>query len=57
MLAKDGVFLADTIKKCAKGFPECLKGVKPPKGSYLAHSVDDKRYIDVLLLTGQNDNR
>ena len=45
MLAKDDIFLAGTIKKCAKGFPECLKSVKPPKGSYLAHSVDDKRYF------------
>ena len=24
---------------------KCLKSVKLPKGSYLAHSVDDKRYF------------
>ena len=23
------IFFAGTIKKCAKGFPECLKSVKP----------------------------
>ena len=45
MLAKDHIFFAGTIKKCAKGFPECLRRVKPLKGSYVAHTVDDKRYF------------
>ena len=45
MLAKDAIFIAGTIKKCAKGFPECLKSVKPAKGSYVVHTVDDKRYF------------
>ena len=40
------IFLVGTTKKCSKGFAECLKSVKPPKGSYLAHSVDDKRYLE-----------
>ena len=44
MLAKDAIFIAGTIKKCAKGFPECLKSAKPAKGSYVVHTVDDKRY-------------
>ena len=45
LLAKDSIFLAGTIKKCARGFPVSLKGVKPPKGSYVSDRVDDKRYF------------
>ena len=45
LLAKDSIFLTDTIKKCARGFPVSLKGVKPPKGSYVSDRVDDKRYF------------
>ena len=29
MLTKDAIFIAGTIKKCAKGFPERLKSAKP----------------------------
>ena len=45
LLAKDSIFLAGTIKQCARGFPVSLKGVKPPKGSYVSDRVDDKRYF------------
>ena len=45
LLAKDSIFLVGTIKKCARGFPVSLKGVKPPKGSYVPDRVDDKRYF------------
>lgn len=44
-LAKDKIFLAGTIKKCAKGFPENLKKAKPPKGGYMSERVGDKRYF------------
>ena len=45
LLAKDSIYLAGTTKKCARGFPVSLKGVKPPKGSYVSDRVDDKRYF------------
>ena len=37
--------ITGTIKKCARGFPVSLKGVKPPKGSYVSDRVDNKRYF------------
>ena len=45
LLSKDSIFLVGTIEKCARGFPLSLKGVKPPKGSYVSDRVDDKRYF------------
>ena len=35
LLSKDSIFLVGTIEKCDRGFPLRLKGVKPPKGSYV----------------------
>ena len=38
-LAEDKVFFAGTIKKSAKGFPDILKKVHPPRGSYVSETV------------------
>ena len=45
MLAKDKIFFAGTIKKCAAGFPDSLKVAKPPKGCYVSERVGDKVYF------------
>ena len=45
MLAKDKIFVAGTIKKCAKGFPDSLKRVKPLPGTYVSERVDEKCYF------------
>ena len=45
MLAKDQIFLAGTIKKCAKGFPVSLRKAKPPKGTYLSETVGNNCYF------------
>ena len=39
MLAKDKIFLVGTIQKTATGFPDSLKTVMPPKGSYVSESI------------------
>ena len=38
-LAEDKVFFEGTIKKSAKGFPDSLKKVHPPRGSYVSETV------------------
>ena len=43
-LAKDQIYYAGTIKQKALGFPENLKGVKPPRGSYVVEKVGDVCY-------------
>ena len=45
MLAKDKIFLAGTIRRTTAGFPDSLKTVTPPKGSYVSESVDGKQYF------------
>ena len=45
MLAKDKIFLVGTIRRTAAGFPDSLKAVTPPKGSYVSESVDGKQYF------------
>lgn len=45
MLANDKIFVAGTIKKCARGFPDSLKRAKPPLGGYVSERVDDKCYF------------
>ena len=34
-----------TINRWAAGFPECLKQIKPPKGTYVSKRINDKTYI------------
>ena len=41
-LAECQIYFAGTIKQRACGFPESLKGVKPPAGSYVAETVKEK---------------
>ena len=43
-LARDSIYFAGTIKESASGFPDSLKGVKPPKGCYVAETVGDLCY-------------
>lgn len=43
-LAEVKVYLAGTIQQRASGFPELLKGIKPAKGCYVAHTVDNNVY-------------
>ena len=45
MLAKDKIFLVGTIRRTAAGFPDSLRTVTPPKGSYVSESVDGKQYF------------
>ena len=45
MLAKDKIFLVGTIRRTAAGFPDSLKTVTSPKGSYVSESVDGKQYF------------
>ena len=40
-LARKKIYFAGTIRKNAKGFPENLKSVKLPKGTYVAETVGD----------------
>ena len=40
-LAKDKIYLAGTNKQRAAGFPDSLKNIKPPKGSYVTDIVGD----------------
>ena len=42
LLAKDSIFLAGTIKKCARGFPVSLKGVKGAIARFSAHAPEDR---------------
>ena len=44
-LAEDKVFFAGTIKKSAKGFPDSLKKVHPPRGSYVSETVGSNTYF------------
>ena len=44
-LAEDKVFFAGTIKKCAKGFPDSLKTVQPPRGSYVSQTVGSNSFF------------
>ena len=44
-LAKDKIYLAGTIQQRAAGFPDSLKNIKPPKGSYVTDIVGDVRYF------------
>ena len=41
-LAECQIYFAGTIKQRACGFPESLKGVKPPAGGYVAETVKEK---------------
>ena len=41
-LAQRRIYFAGTIKQNACGFPESLKGVKPPAGSYVVEKVTEK---------------
>ena len=43
-LAKDKIYYVGTIKQRALGFPANLKGVKPPRGSYVVERVGDVCY-------------
>ena len=43
-LRERGIFLVATINRWAAGFPECLKQIKPPKGTYVSKRIDDKTY-------------
>ena len=43
-LANVGIYTAGTIKKCAEGFPESLKDVKPPPRGYVAEKVGGTCY-------------
>ena len=36
------IYFAGTIKQRACGFPESLKGIKPPAGGYVAETVTEK---------------
>ena len=45
MLAKDKIYLVGSIQRRAAGFPDSLKTVNPPKGSYVSESVDGKNYF------------
>ena len=45
MLDKDKIFLVGTIPRTAAGFPDSLKTVTLPKGSYVSESVDGKQYF------------
>ena len=44
-LYKENVYVVGTIRKTAAGFPDELKSVIPPKGSYISESVDGKQYF------------
>lgn len=39
------VYTVGTIQQRARGFPSCLKGLKPPEGRYAAKSVGDTCYF------------
>ena len=43
-LARKKIYFAGTIRKNTKGFPESLKSVKLPKGTYVAETVGDLCY-------------
>ena len=45
MLAKDEIFIVGSIQRRAAGFPDSLRTVAPPKGSYVSESVDGKQYF------------
>ena len=44
-LEKDKLYVVGTIQQNASGFPDTLKGVKPPKGTYVAQKVRNIRYF------------